>query len=175
MSIISKVFIALGVLLLVFAGLLTYQRYNPKRLEFKNVKISHIKPSEIAPIAISIPSQNIKNSIYPAKIENNNWETTDKGVSYLASTPIPGEKGNSIFYGHNWQSVLGNLTKVKPGQEIIITLNNGELKKFTINYTSIVSPDDSHILDQSQDNRITIYTCTGFLDSKRFVAVATLK
>lgn len=162
--------------MLLFSVYLTYQRYGPKNLEFKNYKNTQItKPEKILPTRISIPSQKINNLVFSASITNNYWETTDGGISYLSSTPIPGNTGNSVFYGHNWPSILGNLTKIRPGNEIKVYLNNGEVKTFVVKYTSVVNPEDSDILSASTDERITIYTCTGFLDSKRFVAVALLK
>ena len=43
-----------------------------------------------------------------------------------------------------------------------------------IEYTQVVTPDQTHILAPSDDRRVTLYTCTGFLDRKRFVVTATL-
>jgi LPXTG-site transpeptidase (sortase) family protein len=113
--------------------------------------------------------------LYPSSVVNNTWETTTKGASYLRSSPLPGEKGNSIIYGHNWLNLLGPLVAIKPGETIEIAFSDNSRKRFVVDYTSVVNPNESSILAPSQDNRITVYTCTGFLDSKRFVAVATLK
>ena len=82
--------------------------------------------------------------------------------------------GNSVLYGHNFPSILGSLTKIKPNDKIEIIMSNGEKKIFTVKYTSIVGQDQTHILSQTKDARITVYTCTGFLDTKRFVATAIL-
>ena len=118
---------------------------------------------------------NIYLPIKQATISDGNWEASHDAISYLISSPVPGEKGNSILYGHNWPNLLGNLPKVKPGQNIEIIFNNGTRSVFTVVYTSVVNPDQTHILNDSQDNRITLYTCTGFLDRKRFVATAVLQ
>jgi LPXTG-site transpeptidase (sortase) family protein len=79
------------------------------------------------------------------------------------------------LYGHNWSALLGSLPKIKPGDKIKIILSNGQEKNFVVKYTSIVAPSDTKILSDSADSRITLYTCAGFLDSKRFVATALLK
>ncbi len=169
-----KVLIVLGFLLFSFGGYLTYQRYSPKNLEFQGLQVSKNVSSNEAPVRISIPSLNIDNAVFPASIKKGNWEATTKGISYLSSTPVPGQSGNSILYGHNWPSILGNLTKIKPGEKIEIVMNTGGRKVFTVKFTSVVDPSQTHILSQTTDARITLYTCTGFLDSKRFVATATL-
>lgn len=87
---------------------------------------------------------------------------------------MPGEPGNSILYGHNWTSLFGNLPKTKPGERVDIGFSDGSMQQFIVEYTSIVSPDEIEIIEQTEDTRITLYTCTGFLDSKRFVVVAKL-
>jgi len=68
---------------------------------------------------------------------------------------------------------LGNLEKAKSGQVIEIEFKNGEKKHFLIQRLATVWPDQKSVLYPSEDKRITLYTCTGFLDSKRFVVVAT--
>jgi sortase (surface protein transpeptidase) len=67
---------------------------------------------------------------------------------------------------------LGRLPKIKNEDIIQIKLSNGEHRNFKVIYTYTVTSDQTHILGQTEDARITIYTCTGFLDFKRFVVVA---
>ena len=124
------------------------------------------------PKSIEIPSIQLNLPIVPSIINGKSWQTTKAGISYLQSSAVPGQKGNSIMYGHNWTSILGNLTKVKPGQIIIVTMNNRERKTFRVAFTAVVTPDQSYVIDDTKDIRLTLYTCTGFLDSKRFVVVA---
>jgi LPXTG-site transpeptidase (sortase) family protein len=158
-----------------------YQLYlheTPTLLSFNNY--SYAQPATpsmngMAPSHISIPKLGISLPIYKSTIVNNVWQTTDLGASYLISSPLPGSKGNSIMYAHNWVSLFGPLQSAKVGQEVIVTYPNGKKKTFVIEYTSVVSPDESSILAPSKDNRLTLYTCTGLFDSHRFVAVAILK
>ncbi len=162
-----------GIGLLLATAYLMWLRYNPQRLAFKKVAApvtqSH---DDNPPEYLEIPSLHISLPIYSAAIHNNVWETTTEGISYWSQSPVPGQKGNSILYGHNWTSLLGNLIYSKPGQKIIIEYRDRTKKTFIIDKTAVVPPSQIHILDPSSDARITIYTCTGFLDSKRFVAVA---
>ncbi len=174
MNLFSKLLAASGILLLIFGFYLVNLRFSPKKIAFSDVKVEEKKQTNVAPARIIIPSLKIDSKIVPAIITNNKWEVTNEGVSYLSSSPIPGDQGNSILYGHNWSSILGNLTKIKPGEKLIIVMNDGDVREFVVNYTMIVSPTQTNILDQSKDNRLTIYTCAGFLDSKRFVATALL-
>lgn len=170
-----KVLIVLGFILFFFGGYLAYQRYSPKNLEFKDFKASNANSTQTQPVRIIIPTLGIDSGIFPAQVSNGNWEATTNGVSYLSSTPVPGSQGNSVLYGHNWPSILGSLPKIKPGDEIVVALNSGQKKTFVVSFTSVVSPNQTDILKETSDARITLYTCTGFLDSKRFVATAILK
>jgi len=171
----SKIFTILGLLILVFGGILLFQRYTPQRFSFKNFQPAS-GTFQITPQSrLIIPSLNIDVEIIPSKITNNNWEETDRGISHLSSSPFPGEKGNSILYGHNWANLLGNLTRIKPGAEIRIVSSNKEKKVFIAKYVSVVGPNDTEILFNTNDSRITLYTCTGFLDTKRFVVTALLQ
>src|SRR5205809_236976 len=173
----SFLFFLIGVLCYLVLGYAVVERNFPKNPDFigKSVATNACMQQHKQPAAIKFSELAIKLPLIPSKITNGVWETTKDGVSYLTSSPVPGEKGNSILYGHNFPDLLGKLPASKPGQEIEITYTDKTKKTFVIEYTSVVSPKQIDILNPTTDNRITIYTCTGFLDSERFVVVALLK
>lgn len=171
----SKLLVGFGLIALLFSSFLFWQRYNPQRLSFALSDYSNNTTTSsptTQPVEITIPAIKLDLPIIPANMNKNQWEATTKGVSYLASSPVPGEKGNSILYGHNWPNLLGNIVKLKPGQSIKIRYADGKTKEFEIASTVSVSPKDVGILAPSEKPQITLYTCTGFWDSKRFVVVA---
>lgn len=171
---LSYILIFLGVFSIGFASNLLWQRINPNRLSFDQsaLDLSKTYQSSTYPKYISIPDLSINAPIYPSEVKSGHWESTTKGISYLSSSPSPGEWGNSILYGHNWNNLLGNLTKAKVGQEIIVVYSDGSQKKFKISFVQTVYPTQSDILNQTDDKRITLYTCTGFMDAKRLVVTA---
>jgi LPXTG-site transpeptidase (sortase) family protein len=164
-----------GVFCLLFSVFLYWQRVNPNRLAFASE--SQIKDSSYVsaspPTEVLILDVNIDLAIFPAQIHKGVWETTTKGASYLVTSPIPGQMGNSIIYAHNFTNLFGSLPKVKVGEKVLINYANFSEKTFTIKYIFQVTPQDTSILSPSTDSRLTLYTCSGFLDSKRFVVVAT--
>lgn len=172
----STILIITGIACLTSTAYYIWQRNTPARLAFS---VDHIDTAyhdrTTIPRELIIEDLSIRLPIIPANYTEGRWEATNQGVSYLESSPPPGEIGNSILYGHNFPRLLGRLTKIKPGAEIVIIDNDDARHTFIVEYTSIVTPDQTHILNQSDDKRITLYTCTGFLDSKRFVAVALLQ
>ncbi|KKR30448.1 hypothetical protein A2715_04540 [Candidatus Woesebacteria bacterium RIFCSPHIGHO2_01_FULL_39_32] len=171
---LGNILVILGIISLGLSLFFYWQRVTPRRLSFNidNLGESEVVGESSKPTALLISDLGISLPIFPAKIQNGKWEATSKGVSYLSTSSIPGELGNSVIYGHNWKSLLGNLTKAKPGQEIMIYYSNGTKKTFKITHTQVVTPNQTKILDRTDDRRITLYTCTGFLDTKRFVVTA---
>jgi|SRR3989344_4056805 len=173
-SFASKICLILGIQFVLFAGFLYWQRITPQRLAFTSVEASASVSSAIKPTRITIPSLAIDLPIFPAE-NTSGWQVHKNGVSYLSSSVVPGEKGNSILYGHNWPNLLGDLPKITPDSTIEITYSDGTKNVFVVSATQEVSPKDTSVLAKTDDQRVTLYTCTGFLDSKRFVAVAMLK
>ncbi len=174
---IAVVLILFGIVSLSFSAYLIHERNDSHTVSFTAypVTVPTQKKQVTSPVKIRIASQHISLPIAPATIKNNEWQLSAEGVSYLTESPIPGEYGNSILYGHNWTSLLGRLPHVKPGDQIEIQYADNHISYFEVAYTAIVSPEQTSILAPSKDHRITIYTCTGFLDTKRFVAVGILK
>jgi len=175
---LSRFFKALGIICIVLAVFLLWQRNNPKRLMFSSffpTKVETLPLKNSQPIRLIIRNSNIDLPIIPAKIKGQRWETTTQGVSWLTLSSLPGEQGNGIIYGHNWTNILGNLLYVKTGYEIEIVYKDGTKKNFIVDHTALVSPKDVSVLNQSKDKRITLYTCAGILDEKRFVVSARLK
>jgi LPXTG-site transpeptidase (sortase) family protein len=173
---LSTILFIFGLICYSFGIFFILQRNISNPLAFQNYsqKVVKIKAKSI-PKRIIIKNLNIDIPVYTASIKNNIWETSTLGANYLVSSPIPGERGNSILYAHNWEKLFGNLVGSKPGDIIEIDYANSSKKIFIVTETAIVPPTQSNILMQSKDTRITLYTCTGFLDSSRFVVTALLK
>ncbi len=177
LAILSRVFWFGGGGSMLISGFLFWQRYTPTRLAFRlsSLDTKRLSVSTSIPTLVEIPNVGIELPVIPAKLENGRWEATRYGVSYIITSAVPGQIGNSIFYGHNWASLLGPLVRVKKGERIVVRQSNGSEMVFIVEQTSVVTPDQTHVLTQSNDRRLTIYTCTGFLDSKRFVVTAIPK
>jgi LPXTG-site transpeptidase (sortase) family protein len=175
-KIISWFFLIQALSLLTVCAYAYYLTQVPATLAFSNYTSEKtIEANGLAPDRITITDLGIDLPVYQATIVNNVWPTTTKGASYLTTSPLPGSMGNSIIYAHNWESLFGHLRNAKVGEKVVVTFPDKTKKTFVIAYTSIVPSNQASILAASTDKRITLYTCTGFLDSERFVAVAILK
>lgn len=134
-----------------------------------------IKTAHKIPVEIIVKDVGIDLPIIPAAFNNGTFQTTNQGASYLTSSPIPGDKGNSVIYAHNWLNLFGNLPKVKKGDTVTIIFNDKSKKDFAITQTQTVSAYQTSILQPFDDKRITIFTCANFLDADRFVVTALAK
>lgn len=159
-----------------FTTFLLWQRYTPVTLSFTNFPQgtnSYTVGSAVAPASVSIPDLGINLPVFAGLVKDNRWPVTSKGLIHVADTPHPGDTGNSVIYGHNWPNLLGPLKKAYPGQIIEVSDVSGRLQKFVITKVSVVAPYQTDLLAPTADPILTIYTCTGFLDTKRLVVTAT--
>lgn len=172
----ANILLSIGLIVLIIFAYLIYIRYSPQKLSFEVSALENSvnNNSELTAIGIQINSLDLNLNITPAEIKNNRWEASTTGISHLKSSVVPGETGNSILYGHNWPNLLGNLDEVEIGDKVTIIYSDNSKKDFEIEYIKEVSPSETSILENSTDKRITLYTCSGFLDSKRLVVVAKL-
>ena len=158
--------ILLGVSLLIYGSFLVLERYTPKPTPLT----SRVSLSPY-PTNVAIPKIGVTLPIIPSDYKNNSFQTTKDGVSYLRTTPAPGTRGNTVMYGHNWPNLLGRLPQIVPGDKIIVTHGTKQII-YIVAYTYVVSANETHIHDNTNDTRLTLYTCTGLFDSKRFVVTA---
>jgi LPXTG-site transpeptidase (sortase) family protein len=175
MKIFAHLLILISLLCVFVGSYYLWLRMDPNRLTFQSYPYAtEVVTGQLLPERVTLPDLRIDAPVFPAEVKGNMWETTNDGASYLLSSPIPGEIGNSIIYAHNWASLFGNLRNAKPGQKVNIEFADRSTKTFLIISTATVTPSDFSILAPSHDRRITLYTCDGWFDTKRFVVVAIL-
>ena len=111
-------------------------------------------------------------AIEPQVYENGRWTIAENAASYLVSSARPSESGNIILYGHNKRSNLGNIRAYQGGELIILTLANGNQRRYRVHSFVQVNPSDTRKLLPTSQETLTLYTCAGPLDSERFVVTA---
>ena len=168
--ILVLVFLSISVLFFALAGVEFSKRYaRPTTNLGQSTVVKLNNPTELKPLILKVETAQIE---IPLITSYKVWEEKAKTAVYFSKTPLPGNKGNSVIYGHNFQNILGNLNKVDKGQQISIEFTDGSVKNFEVIQKINVTANQTHILNQSSDARLTIYTCSGVLDTKRLVVVA---
>ena len=168
-NILSKCLIIVGLIFILFGSGLYIQTIIPTTIDPIGAKET---TNSLYPLAITINSINVNLSIIPSAKTNNKFETTKNGVTYLTDSVLPAQTGNSVFYGHNWSNLLGNLKNVKRGDTIELKYSNGEVKTFTVDLITEMPAEYAKVSLDSNQKVMTIYTCSGFLDSKRIIVTA---
>jgi sortase A len=110
------------------------------------------------------------------------------GFWHFPTSSLLGEKGNSVIIGHRFlhlpprKDTFFNLEDIKIGENIIISQNTDpnrpeeeEHLNYIVTETKIVEPNDLSVIQQADDYRLTLITCTPLWTSeKRFVVIAKL-
>ncbi len=68
--------------------------------------------------------------------------------------------------------IFGPILSLKKGAEIKIEDEKGNVYKYEVKETKVVLPKNIEVLNPTQDETLTLYTCTGNFDLKRFVVIA---
>jgi LPXTG-site transpeptidase (sortase) family protein len=175
MKSLSSMLLILSIFCYLVFGYFLWQRYSPSSLSFLTLPdVTYASTKDVLPSRIVIDAIDINHPVIPAEIIGEKWQTTKDGISYLTSSPLPGDVGNSILYGHNWGRLLGRLQTIEAGDIIEIYFTNYTAKRFMVDTKQIVKTDNTEVLKSTTDQRITLYTCTGFLDRDRLVVTALL-
>ncbi|MFI5267231.1 MAG: class F sortase [Chloroflexota bacterium] len=95
-------------------------------------------------------------------------------VAWYKLGPVPGDPGDAVIDGHagypDQPLVFGRLGSLKAGDKIVIVLADGSRRTFAVD--SIKSwPWRSHptgLFDPSGPPRLTLITCTGKYDDKKY-------
>ncbi len=104
--------------------------------------------------------------------KNDFWVLSPTHVVFWSESSLPGTPGNTVFYGHNNKKLLGKLHEVNVGETISVTTANETVFEYTITKKVTTSPDKLEYIAPTESELLTIYTCTGFLDTKRLIIQA---
>src|SRR5690348_16828261 len=117
-TILSDLLFLIGFAAFMFTGFLLVQRFEPQNLAFASAPPATGKDITNVPTSLYFPLLAKTLRVYPSRVISGKWETTDKGVSYLTTSGIPGRNGNAVFYGHNFPSLLGDLGDLQVGSVV---------------------------------------------------------
>lgn len=168
----SLLLIVLGFfLLIIFLG---YRFHQVRILSFwkKPPTISSVERKGVLPVFVKSYPLGVDIKIKESNIENGVWEVFSDAISHLSSSSRIGEGGNIILYGHNRNDVLGPIRWAKEGEKIELTGEDGKIYLYKVVKTDIVNPDNLEYLLPQDEETLTLYTCIGFFDRQRFIAVA---
>jgi LPXTG-site transpeptidase (sortase) family protein len=157
----------------IASGILWYQLYAKTVLSFAvSPSVSATYITSGSPTEIIIPDAHIDLTVTPTNIEQGVWQIPDTSAAHLASSAQPGQGGNVLVYAHNKKNLFGSLKEVKEGDIITIHTTAKTKHQYQVREILTVNPQDISIAMPTDHEVLTVYTCTGFLDSQRLVVKA---
>lgn len=124
-----------------------------------------------APAYISIPNK-VSLPIVEAGMVNGTWIVSPTNANHVQQSANPGEPGNIIIYAHNLWNMFGPLQSVSVGDTISIRTKDNTVHTYVVVTTQEVTTQNTLFLQPTHSETLTLYTCSGFLDSKRFIVRA---
>lgn len=122
---------------------------------------------------LAIPSISCKDIVK----EGSSSHVLAKALGHMEGTAFPGNNGNCVIAGHRNYSFglhFNRLNEVAVGDEITITTKEG-LYTYTVTEIKVVEPEELSVLDQTEDARLTLITCTPiYIASHRLIIIAEL-
>ncbi len=95
------------------------------------------------------------------------FKALEDGVAHFKGTPLPGQKGNCVIFGHssfyknakgNYKFVFKELNRLNAGDKIKITYNK-QLFVYTVKEKKIIAPTDFSIFAPSAKEKVALLTC----------------
>lgn len=173
-NLLPQFLVGVGILLIIVSATHRVLRNRALSLDKQTVAgFTQKLPSKITPkpVHISIP-WNSDVDIEEEVFDGTNWTVSPDKASHLAQSANPGEAGNILIYGHNKREILGNIRVLKGGEKITIKTDDGKEHIYKVQSWFEVNPDNVEYLQSSSTEVLTMYTCSGLMDSKRYIVRA---
>ena len=107
-------------------------------------------------------------------LEGTDARTLRRAVGHIPGTPLPGQQGNVAITGHR-DTFFRPLHNIRKDDEIRLTTLSGSYR-YLVDSIKVVEPEDTEVLDNSDDAILTLVTCYPFYfvgpAPKRFIVRA---
>ena len=134
---------------------------------------SPVFEQRLLPVKIELPSGKHINLVR-TELSDGTWYVDNTLGNYLSESAGLGTGGNVVIYGHNFPQIFGSLDEVKTGELVSVTDQNQVEHRYQIEGITEVDPSDTSWIQPTTESLLTLYTCSGFLDSKRLIVRARL-
>ena len=123
------------------------------------------------PVRVVIPDVSIDLPVKVAKVVKGYWEVFPQGAGFGLGSAYPDEVGNQVIFAHAREGLFFPLKDVKIGQKVIV-FTQDKWYSYTISDIKVVNPNQIEVIAPTDDATLTLYTCSGFADSKRLIVTA---
>ncbi|OGG23649.1 hypothetical protein A3A79_00375 [Candidatus Gottesmanbacteria bacterium RIFCSPLOWO2_01_FULL_43_11b] len=142
--------------------------FGPIRIDQKLLGLT--VPSQ-QPLRIVIPSRKIDLSVVEAPVINGYWELSETTASHGVGSANPGEIGNTVIFAHAREGLFLPIRDIQVS-EVIYVLTKDRWYRYTVAQTQLVDPNQVEVIAPTPDETLTLFTCSGFFDTKRLIVIA---
>lgn len=137
-----------------------------------NVSASYaIESAAYVPTRIMIAKIKLISDLVPQPIVDKDWLIADTQVNYLVGSGNL-DNGNMVLYAHRKPSLFGRLHELKKGDFVTVTGSKDKVAYYEVVESYTTTAKDLDILENMQESVLTLFTCDGWNDSKRWVVRA---
>lgn len=123
------------------------------------------------PIRIIIPSLDIDLPVKEARVVKGYWEVFENVAGFGLGSSYPEEVGNQVIFAHARKGLFLPLKNVKLGQMVYV-FTKEKWYSYKISEIKEVLPSQIEVIAPTTEAILTLYTCSGFSDSKRLIVKA---
>jgi LPXTG-site transpeptidase (sortase) family protein len=123
------------------------------------------------PKKVVIPALGIDLEVERSAIVDGYWKVYEDKAGWGEGSGYPGQIGNQVIFAHARKGLFLPLQSIKVGENIYVLTDTSwfvyevyERKEVNPNQTEVIEPTDEEIL--------TLYTCSGYEDSNRLIVKA---
>ena len=166
--------ILLGIIF-VFGGAGLFKRTSSETFASEPVKIEGFIASEEAlekvPQRIILPELSIDLPVKNSGLINGYWQVFTDVAGWGEGSGLPGERGNQVIFAHARRGLFLPLRDIKLGAKVYV-LSKEKWYQYEVKEIKQVLPTQVEVIAPTEDETLTLYTCSGFTDSKRLIVVA---
>jgi LPXTG-site transpeptidase (sortase) family protein len=122
-------------------------------------------------VRILIPKHDIDLTVTFSKIKDGYWELSETTASHGEGSANPGERGNTVIFAHARQGLFYNLKNIDRG-DIIYVLTKDNWHRYKVSEIKAVYPNQVETIAPTNNEILTLFTCSGFFDEKRLIVKA---
>lgn len=126
---------------------------------------------EEVPVRIIIPRLNIDLPVVEAKVIDGYWELSEDSASFGLGSAFLGDAGNSVIFAHARDNFFGPLKRIVQKDKIYV-LSKKHYFNYEVTEIKTVYPNQTEVVGPTSDERLTLFTCSGFFDNQRLIVVA---
>lgn len=123
------------------------------------------------PVRIMYPLLEIDIPVKEAKIIKGYWEVFPDAAGFGTGSSYPDEGGNQVIFAHARGGLFLPLKNAKVGQNIFV-LTKDKWYQYAVTNIKEVLPTQIEVIAPTTEPILTLYTCSGYADSKRLIVTA---